>query len=206
MDAAEPPRELIQRVRALMDVRPPGNLNGVGEQANRPIKATWGDGAEEWFGALAEERLVAGAKAGGMRSIVYSRVAEHVLKLALVYAVGCEPARPVVTVASMEWAKAVVDHSTVALLQAIEGRVADSESQSEYLWALRTIQEAGKDGILEAKLLKAVHGKFDKRRFDSIIGQLVSAGEVWRDVRSTSGGGRPALRIGALAEQVDEAA
>jgi len=202
-DPSEPPMALIQRLRAMMDVRPKGNLNGVGGNVNKPIRAEWGEGAAEWFSVYRNMKREEAIVSGGMREIVASRQAEHVIKLALVYAVGCAPEAPVITVASLEWARIVAECSGAALLGALESRVADSDKQAEYLWVLRTVREAGADGLKMADLVRAVRGKFDKRRFDDILGQLEAAEEVEKGIRSTAKGGKPTMRVwarGAMAE------
>jgi hypothetical protein len=205
LEVTDPPRALIGKIRALMDVRPAGNLNGVGEQAVKPIRADWGDGAEEWFMAC-DERNMDLADRGGARGTVYARVAEQTLKLALVYAVGCEPARPVITVASLEWAAAVVACSTAALFAAMEDRIADNEQQANYLWTLRTIREAGSHGITMTALKRAINGRFDQRRTTDILGQLFDAGQVSRPfIGSGPSGGRPAERIKAMADEEEAA-
>jgi hypothetical protein len=204
-DPSQPPAALLARLRAIMDVRPKGNLNGVGGMPNKPIRAEWGVGAEEWFMDFRTSKREEAMSSGGMREIVASREAEHVVKLALLYAVGCEAENPVITTAALEWARTVVTCSATALLGALESRVADSDKQAEYLWVLRQVREAGQWGIPERDLIRAIRGKFDKRRYDDIMGQLLAAEEVYRDVRSGEKGGRPTQRVFAKVA-VDEAA
>jgi hypothetical protein len=200
LDVSDPPQELVRRLQALLDARPLGNLAQATNGKIQPIRAAWGEGAEEWFGELAEEMLAKG-DADPERGPVYARVAEHTLKLALVLAVGIEAKRPVIDLPALEWARAIVDCSTVALLAGIDGRIADNDKQEEYLTVLRWIREAGAHGITRKELLRRVRGKFDERRFNDIIGQLVGAGEVWSDpARTGPNGGRPSHRIGALAD------
>lgn len=206
MEPDTPPHALLQRLRALMDIRPKGNLNGVAGQANKPIRATWADGADAWFHAFRTFKREEAIASGGMREIVASREAEHLIKLANLYAVGCDAQNPVISLAALEWAREVVTASSAALLAALESRVADSDRQAEYLWVLRTVREAGSFGIPEAVLIRMIRGRFDKRRYDDIVAQLMSAGEVSRAVGSGPKGGRPAARLFPMAEQAEEAA
>lgn len=205
-DPSVPPMALVSRLRALMDVRPKGNLNGIAGQPNKPIRAAWGPDADAWFHAYRTFKRDEAMSSGGMREIVASREAEHVVKLALCYAVGCEPQTPVITVAALEWAREIVTCSATALLTALDSRVADSDKQAEYLWVLRQVREAGAFGIPESVLMKMVRGRFDKRRFDDILGQLMAANEVTRGIGSGPKGGRPSTRLFPMAAQVDEAA
>lgn len=201
-DVFDPPAHLRKALHALLDVRPGGNLNGV--VSSKPITATWGDGAREFFNALRaeKERAIDKARGAGRSSeeVILSRFAEHVVKLSLLYAVSIEARAPVITTASLEWAREVVEHSSAALVAAIEGNVADNDRQAEYLATLAMVREAGADGILESVLIKRVRGRWDKRRHDDIVGQMMAGGVVWREVRAPAGGGRPGQRIGLWAE------
>ena len=204
LEVTDPPMALVRRIRALMDVRPPGNLNGVGEAQVRPIRAEWGDGAEDWFLAC-DERNMDLSDGGGARGTIYARVAEQTLKLALVYAVGCDPSRPVISVPALEWAGAIVESSCVALFAAMEDRVADNDAQASYLWTLRTIKEAGAHGMTMTALKRTINGKFDQRRTADILSQLQDAGQVETYVGSGPAGGRPSQRVRAKVSE-DEAA
>lgn len=203
-DVSEAPLVLRKRIQDLMNVRPSGNLNGVGNGPVKPIRAAWGEGAAEWWFAYREANTVLG-EAGGPRSTVYSRAAEHALKLALVLAVGCEPAHPVIAVSSLEWAKAVVECSMVAMFRAMEDRVADGDKQAEYLWVKRMVRATGAIGVPLMELKKAVNGRFDRRRFDDIVGQLTDSGEVESFVGSGPRGGRPAMRLRGKVEEEEAA-
>jgi hypothetical protein len=201
-DVSEPPRELAKKLHALLDVRPPGNLNGTG-MVNKPIRATWGDGAQDMFAALQDEMEDRMEEAKADRRFteqkVASRFAEHTIKLALIYAVGSaeDMRQPVISCAALHWARAVVESSSIALTMAIEGKIADSDIQAQYLWVLGAIRDAGPDGILESALLKMVRGRWDQRRHGDILGQLAGAGEIWRGIRAPAHGGRPGARVGA---------
>lgn len=203
-DISEAPARLRQRVIDLMNVRPGGNLTGIGNTPTKPIRAAWGAGANEWWLAYREANVRL-SKGAGPRATVYSRAAEHVVKLALVLAVGCEPKTPVITVSALEWAHAVVECSMAAIFQAMEDRVADSDKQAEYLWVKRFIQVGGGYGVSAVDLKKAVNGRFDKRRFDDIIGQLTDAGELESYVGSGPKGGKPAMRYRARAAEAEVA-
>lgn len=189
----DPPHALRRKVIDLLEVRPKGNLNGVGGNQNRPIMAEWGDGAFDWWTAYRREKS-AMANANVMRKPVYKRAAEHVNKLALVVAVGCDPQQPVITVSGLEWARMVVECSMTALFAAMEDRIADSDHQQNYLWVKRMIFEAGRFGISQIDLRKAVNGRFEKRKLDEIIAQLTEAGEIGSDLGSGPKGGRPTAR------------
>ena len=93
-------------------------------------------GAGEWWRDNREHN-VSMARFGAARATVYARAAGHVLKLELVLAVGCNASAPVITISALEWAKAVVECSMVALFKAMEDRVADGERHADYLWAKR---------------------------------------------------------------------
>jgi hypothetical protein len=200
LETTDVPHALRAHIIDLMNVKPGGNLNGVGNQPVKPIRAEWGVDAEAWWYSYREDNVDL-SRRGGPRSSVYSRAAEHVIKLALVQAVGCDARQPVISVSSLEWARAVVETSMVALFAAMESRVADSDKQAEYLWVKRMIREGGAYGIAMTVLKKMVNGRFDKRRFDDIVGQLSDAGEIESYVGPGKGGGRPAARYRARGEE-----
>lgn len=206
-DVFDPPASIRKAIHALLDTRPSGNFNGVVN--NKPIPTDWGDGAQTYFKAIRAEMKAAtnAARRAGRPSeeTILSRFAEHVVKLSLIYAVSVETAKPVITIASLQWARTIVEASSSALIAAIEGKVADSDAQAQYLWVLSTIRDAGADGILESVLLKMVKGRWDNRRHNDILGQLMGSNEIWRGVRAPAGGGRPGQRVGALSESEREA-
>jgi hypothetical protein len=206
-DVFDPPESLRKALHRLLDTRPGGNLNGT--VANKPITATWGAGAQEYFRALRAEKEraidVARSKGRVSEETILSRFVEHTVKLSLVYAVSIDDTRPVISVAAMEWAREIVEHSTAALVGAIEGRVADTDAQAQYLWVLEEVKRAGADGLLESELMRRVRGRWDSRRHADILSQLAAAGVVWRAMKTPAGGGRPGQRIGAWAEGEREA-
>lgn len=201
-DVFDPPLPLAKAIHALLDTRPAGNLNGI--VANKPITAAWGDGAQAWFRALRMDKEAEIDVARGSRrnseEVILSRFAEHVAKLSLLYAVCIDARAPVITIASLEWARDVVAHSCAALIAAIEGKVADSDAQAQYLWVRGEIAAAGGDGVLESVLIKRVNGRWDSRRHADILGQLQAAGVIWRAMKTPAGGGRPGQRVGIWAE------
>lgn len=197
-DVTQPPPEFRARLHAILDMRK-GNLNGVA--GVDPIRCEWGAGAAEMFAAMQDEMDDRGdaAKAAGRftEQKVMTRFAEHCVKLAVVYAVGIDCRKPVVTVAALEWARSVMECSARALIEGIEGRVADNEYQAAYLLVLSAIREAGPDGILTSALVKRLRGKIRQRELDEILGQLQRGGEVWKAIKAPPGGGRPGERYGA---------
>jgi hypothetical protein len=87
----------------------------------------------------------------------------------------------------------------------VEGKIADDDYQAAYQWVLGKVTDAGRFGIPEQELLRLVRGKWPKRQHEELLGQMVAAGEVWRDVRSGSKGGRPHQRIGRRRDDEREA-
>jgi len=203
----DPPEHLRKGLHAILDARPRGNLADVANP--NPIIAEWGAGALDYFRSMRAEgkRRTAEAQAKGQEAtaIILSRAVEHAVKLSLIYAVSIDVRAPVITVAALEWAREVVEQSTAALVRGLEGKVADSDAQAEFLWVRNKIAECGPDGIARAKLLRQVHGRFNEKRFDEIVAQLVNGGEAWKEMRTAAGGGRPAVRIGMWPEAEREA-
>lgn len=206
-DVFSPPDALRKALHKLLDTRPGGNLNGT--IANKPITATWGEGAQDSFRALRAEmegKIDAARRKGRVsEETILSRFVEHVVKLSLLYAVSIDPVAPVISAAALDWAREVVEHSTAALVGAIEGKVADTDAQGQYLWVLEEVRRAGADGLLESELMRRVRGRWDTRRHNDILTQLAASGVVWRAMKTPAGGGRPGQRIGVWVEGEREA-
>lgn len=203
-EITETPQALRRKIIELMEIRPKGNLNGVGSNMNKPIRATWGSGAMDWWLAYRDDKQNQ-ADASERRAPFYNRAAEHVVKLALVYSVGCDPQEPVITVAALEWARMVTECSLTSMFNAMENRIADNDRHGEYLLVKRMIFEAGGRGISKVAAWKAINGRFDKRRMDEIIAQLKEAAEIEEWVGAGPDGGRPTARWRARFE-AEEAA
>lgn len=205
IDITETPQALRRRLIDLMEIRPKGNLNGVGANLNKPIRAEWGADAMAWWLAYREEKQDQ-ADANERRAPFYNRAAEHCIKLALVLSVGCDPHSPVITVAALEWARMVTECSLTAMFNAMENRIADNDRHGEYLMVKRMIIDAGPRGISKVAAWKAVNGRFDKRRMDEIIAQLKEAAEIEEVVGAGPEGGRPTSRWRRRSADVEEAA
>lgn len=202
-DVFDPPEALRRALHEMLDVRPKGNLNAITNKD--PIKATWGPGAEDYFADLCLRSdanvEVANRETDAVAATILTRFPEHVAKLSLVYAVGVNAPAPVITLDSLQWAEAVVQHSTNALMDALTDKVADNEKHAEFLMVKNIIMEHGVGGMAKKTLGKAINGRIERRRYDDIIAQLKDNGEIWEAISTGPKGGRPALRVGMLVEE-----
>lgn len=198
------PDSIRKALHAALDARPVGNLAAIDPTRKvKPIRAEWGDGAEDMFDGIRDWAEGLQNSADGLVELAYSRFAEHVIKLALVYAVSIDPASPVITTAGLSWSREVVECTTRALLKGAVDRIADNEAQADYKRVLRIIKEAGPWGISTKALIKTLAGSLTKRVFDDIVEQLRAAGEIEKYVGSGAKGGKPTERVRAVVDMAE---
>lgn len=189
------PESIRKGIHAALDARPIGNIAAADPTRKvKPIRAEWGPGAEAAFDEIRDWAEYEQNNADGLVDLAYSRFAEHVIKLALLYAVSIDAMRPEISTAGLQWAREVVDCTTHALISGAVDRVADSEYQADYKKVLRLIKEAGVWGIATKTLYKAVGGSIKRRELDDILGQLAASGEVEKYIGSGPKGGKPTER------------
>jgi hypothetical protein len=201
MDRRDVPHSIVKALHATLDVRPTGNLAGVLNNGPvRPITAVYAAGAEEMFVEIREEMKALRRKSQGLEKLAYSRFAEHTIKLALIYAIGCDPREPAITVSALTWARSIVEHTTRTLIAGAIDRVADNEYQADYKRVLRIVKDAGPWGMTVDAMTRIIAGSIDKRRLGDIVDQLAAARDIEKYVGSGPKGGRPGARVRAVIE------
>lgn len=207
LDRREVPQAVVKGIHAMLDARPSGNLSGLHGGSVSAIRAPYASGeAEALFVAIREEMKARRRKSDGLEKLAYSRFAEHCIKLALTYAIGCNPASPQITVAGLTWARQVVEYTTRTLIEGAQDRVADSEWQANYKKVLRIIKGAGAHGMAMDAMTRAIAGSIDKRTLADIVEQLVAAREIEKYIGSGPRGGRPGQRVRVMKREEEEAA
>lgn len=188
------PRSIVKAIHATLDARSKGNLAGVVGLV-RPLTAPFSAGAAEIFEGIRQEAKARRRAVTGLEELAYTRFAEHVIKVALIFAIGCDPVAPVITPAALQWAKTIVEHTTRTLLDGTLDRVADNEYQADYKRILRIVKDAGAWGISTKVFYKLLSGSIEKRRLGDIIDQLKDAGDLEKIIGSGPKGGKPTDRL-----------
>ena len=95
--------------------------------------------------------------AGEMERSVWNRSVEHVLKLALLYALSGSLDNPKITVEGIEWAWRLVKGLQERMILMAHDYVAVDQMDEAVLAVLRKVREAGKKGITRSKVTKDLH-------------------------------------------------
>ena len=96
--------------------------------------------------------------------------------LALVRAVGRDPAAPVIGCADIGWAWALSEHCASTLLREADRFLADNEAEAKHKKALNVIRAAGEAGITRTTLMERTH--FLGERRDAVFHALIESGQV----------------------------
>jgi hypothetical protein len=137
------------------------------------------------------------ANIGTPQSAVLARIVEHVIKLALLRAVSTSPARPVITLADVCWAQAIVEHCTGRMIADADRYVADNETEATYKNILEIIRTGGSKGIERWRLSRAMK-KLKSKELRDFVQSMVDANLV--EVIEKKTDGRPAVFFRALRE------
>jgi hypothetical protein len=95
------------------------------------------------------------ANIGTPQSAVLARIVEHVIKLALLRAISANPAAPVITLAGVRWAQAIVEHCTGRMIADADRYVADNPYEASLKRVRGVISRAGDVGIHHSALLRS---------------------------------------------------
>lgn len=186
------PSELIDGLRSIANGggRQRGNLVGKTTGASTAVDAAvvpMTEEAKARFAALSAELTVElRAAAGTASTAILARIGENAMKLALIVAVGRDPARPVVESGDAEWAIRFVRHFAGRTMEAVERHVADTETEA-YLKRLREIiRAAGREGLTKSEITRASQWLKARDR-NEILDTLIESGDVKPAMRETRG-------------------
>ena len=186
-----PPAALIEGLRRIAagGGRESGNL--VGRTAGLatavdPMIVAMQPGAKEVFRRLGAEITKELREARGTAfTAILARIGENAQKLALVRAVGIDPANPAISSADSEWAIGLVRHFAMRTMIAVERHVADNETERNHKRMLEIIRTPGDGGLSKSELIRRTQF-VDKRQRDEILLTLIEAGLVSTTMRTTS--------------------
>lgn len=117
----------------------------------------------------------------GEFAAVYARWLEHVMRLATVAAMACDPFRPMITVEHLRWARSVVDHCILSLVDGVRCHLADSTHEQNLKRVLDIIRKAG--GPIRQRLLSRKTQFLNLLQRDQILFQLGEGGQIrsWKE-------------------------
>lgn len=186
-----PPPDLITGLQLL--------ASGPGQQRGNLVGATSGpqtavvlttvpmtDEARDRFKALSEELTdELRAAAGTAFTAILARIGEIALKLALIVAVGHDPAAPIITIDDADWAIAFVRHYAKRAMEAVDRHVADTETEAHLKRLREVIRTAGTKGITKSELTRGTQWLKSRDR-DDIIQTLIESGDVTTSMRGSA--------------------
>jgi Bifunctional DNA primase/polymerase, N-terminal/Primase C terminal 2 (PriCT-2)/Protein of unknown function (DUF3987) len=139
---------------------------------------------------------------GNGHGAILSRWHEHIVRVALCYAISEAPQDPIITLAAVEWAKAIVDYCVGIMLRDTDRWIADSEAEHDLNRVLSVIRNAGDSGLSGHDL--AGRTRFlggNRRRRDDIVADLAEAGRILIAETKPNGAGRPRRIYRAIANR-----
>lgn len=132
--------------------------------------------------ALTEELRAA---AGTAFTAILARIGENALKLALIVAVGRDPARPEIDITATDWAIGFVRHYAQRTMEAVERHVADTETEAHLKRLKEIIRAAGAKGISKSEITRASQWLKSRDR-DEILLTLIESGDITTGMRGSS--------------------
>lgn len=132
---------------------------------------------------------------GSVRSALLARVWEHVTRIAMIYAISHDPARPVITLAAVEWSREIVRYCVETMTQDAGRYVSDNEGEATVKRVLEVIRRAGKEGIPRWQLVRKTRFLGSDRRRDEVLTELHASGQLIEVTNKTAGRNATVLRM-----------
>ena len=177
-----------------------GNLTGKTADQNTTVNPTivpmTGEARARFKALSAELTEELRAAAGTAFTAILARIGENALKLALIVAVGRDPAKPEIDLTAADWAIDFVRHYARRTMEAVERHVADTETEAHLKRLKEIIRAAGAKGITKSEITRASQWLKSRDR-DEILLTLIESGDITTAMRET--GGRRAMVYRILA-------
>ena len=123
--------------------------------------------------------------AGTAFTAILARIGENALKLALIVAVGRDPAKPKIDITAADWAINFVRHYAQRTMEAVERHVADTETEAHLKRLKEIIRAAGARGIAKSEITRASQWLKSRDR-DEILLTLIESGDITTGMRGSS--------------------
>ncbi|WP_412507307.1 PriCT-2 domain-containing protein [Roseovarius sp. SYSU LYC5161] len=171
-----------------------GNLTGKTADQNTtvtPMIVPMTDEARVRFKRLSDELTdELRAAAGTAFTAILARIGENALKLAMIVAVGRDPAHPEIDITAADWAIGFVQHYARRTIEAVQRHVADTEIEAHLKRLKEIIRAAGAKGITKSEVTRASQWLKSRDR-NEILETLIESGDITTGMRDT--GGRRAM-------------
>lgn len=125
------------------------------------------------------------AAAGTAFTAILARIGENALKLALIVAVGRDPAQPEIEITAADWAISFVRHYAQRTMEAVERHVADTETEAHLKRLKEIIRASGAKGITKSEITRASQWLKSRDR-DEILLTLIEGGDITTGMRGSS--------------------
>lgn len=123
--------------------------------------------------------------AGTAGTAILARIGENALKLALIVAVGRDPARPEIDITATDWAIGFVQNYARRTIEAVERHVADTEVEAHLKRLKEIIRNAGAKGITKSEITRASQWLKSRDR-NEILETLIESGDITTGMRGSS--------------------
>lgn len=130
------------------------------------------------------------AAAGTAFTAILARIGENALKLAMIVAVGRDPAHPEIDITAADSAIGFVQHYARRTIEAVQRHVADTEIEAHLKRLKEIIRNAGAKGITKSEITRASQWLKSRDR-NEILETLIESGDITTGMRDT--GGRRAM-------------
>ena len=116
---------------------------------------------------------------------ILARIGENALKLALIVAVGRDPAQPEIDSTAADWSIEFVRHHAQRTMEAVERHVADTETEAHVKRLKEIIRAAGATGITKSEITRASQWLKSRDRDDTLV-TLIESGDITTGMRGSS--------------------
>jgi hypothetical protein len=189
------PETLITRLRELrggdpasllIDVCAPATPTGLPPlRLKWDTAAGWADMAERsWRGLETRlDALAAGEDGGGEEIAFFARTPELALRIASIIAVG--RGSTTVNVADLAWGTELASRSAHAFMEAFRSHVTGSDHSARVEFVERVMKR--ERTISRQRLMKLASKRMDARQLNSVIDQMIEAGQIEKIAFTASG-------------------
>ena len=121
---------------------------------------------------------------------LWNRAWQHAAKIAIIVQLSIDPDSSQVSHEAASWAIRFVSTAISTMVEAIDGKVADTQAESNWRLVASIVKEAGESGCSRTVLSRKTQSLSSREREDALR-QLVDLGYVNVVSNPTSGRGRP---------------
>lgn len=144
---------------------------------NKPQDVPWTPDAEALLKSVKKTIEEHEARIAAEGKPFVRRIVENAIKLALIVAVGIDPARPVIDVRTFDWATALAWTCSASMLTEVTERLSDNQREANLKRIAGLIRKAGDRGLTEGRIADRCKA-IDTRQRQEIIADLVLSGRI----------------------------